>query len=205
VNSQTVIARQGLWPLLLLVLAAVVVMHFAGWRESLPVWAAAALVLVLFRDPEREVPSSPLSILSPADGRITVVEKTTDPYLKRPSVHMEIVMPPYGVFTTRSPVEGKVLEPPVPSGDAGNRHGVWLQTDEGDDIVLVMGKGRLNSKPQCYVRIGERIGQGKRCGFIHLGGHVDVYLPEHAVPAVDAGNNLHAGTDVLARMVRTGS
>ena len=203
-QTQSVIARQGLLPLLLAVLLAVLVMHFVGWRESLPCWALAALVLLLFRDPERDVPSSPMSILSPADGRVMVVENTVDPYLNRPSLHVSIEMPPYGVFTTRSPVEGKVLEPPA-SAETDNRHGVWLQTDEGDDVVLVMGRGRFNSKPQCYVRFGERIGQGKRCGYVRLGGKVDVFLPENAVPAVSAGHYLHAGSDVLARLVRTGS
>jgi len=203
VNNHSVIARQGLAPLLLAIFAATGVMHFIGWRESLVFWVVVGVVLALFRDPEREVPSSPMSILSPADGRVTVVETATDPYLKRASVHVGIAMSPFSVFTTRSPIEGKVLEPPAPSDRSGNPHGVWLQTDEGDDIVLMMSKGRLNSKPQCYVRFGERIGQGRRCGFIHLGGKVDIYMPENSVPAVTVGSQLHAGTDAIARLVRT--
>ena len=199
-NSQLLIARQGLLPLLLLVLAAVLVMHFIGFAMSLFFWLLALLVLMVFRDPERQILSLPLSVLSPADGRIVAVEQTHDPYLQRPSVRISIDMHPYGVFTTRSPVEGKVLEPPNAPADTKNPHGVWLQTDEGDDIVMVMNKGRLHNKPQCYVGIGDRIGQGRRCGFVHLGGRIEVYLPDDSLPAVAPGSTVHAGTDAIASL-----
>jgi phosphatidylserine decarboxylase len=200
VSSQFLIARQGLLPLLLLVLAAVLVLHFVGFVESLPLWGLAVLVVAVFRDPDRQILSLPLSVLSPADGRVVAVEQTQDPYLQRPSIRITIEMYPYGVYTTRSPVEGKVLEPPnVPAGDK-NPHGVWLQTDEGDDIVLVMNKGRLHNKPHCYVRFGERIGQGRRCGFVHLGGRIDVFLPEDSLPAVTPGSSVRAGADAIATL-----
>ncbi len=199
-NSHALIARQGLVPLLLLVLAAVLVVHFVGVPESLPVWVLALLVLVIFRDPDREVPSLPMSVLSPADGRVVAVEQTLDPYLDRACVRISIDMHSYGVFTTRSPVEGKVLEPPKLPADTRHPHGVWLQTDEGDDIVLVMNRGRLQSKPQCYVRFGERIGQGRRCGFVHLGGRIDVYLPDTSLAVVHPGQTVRAGADAIARL-----
>jgi phosphatidylserine decarboxylase len=200
VSSPLPIARQGLAPLLVLALAALLVLHFIGFRESLPLWGLALLALVMFRDPERQIPSLPLSVLSPADGRVVAVEQTQDPYLQRPSVHISIDMHPYGVFTTRSPVEGKVLEPPKLAAAAGNPHGVWLQTDEGDDIVLVMNRGRLHNKPQCYVRFGERIGQGRRCGFVYFGGRVDVFLPGDSLPAVTPGSIVRAGADAIASL-----
>ena len=65
------------------------------------------------------------------------------------------------------------------------------------------GRGRLHNVPRCYIRYGDRIGQGKRCGFIHLGGQVDVYLPEHSRPVVSEGDWVRSGSDVLARLVHT--
>jgi phosphatidylserine decarboxylase len=177
------------------------VLHFVGLAQSLWLWGLAVLVMVLFRDPERSIPSLPLSVLSPADGRVLRVEKVRDPYLNRDSVMVTIDMSPYGAYITRSPVEGKVLEPPKLAGDGRNPHGVWLQTDEGDDIVLVMNKGRLHNNPQCYVRFGDRIGQGKRCGFVHMGGRVDIYLPVNSVPSVASGDTVRAGTDAIARLI----
>ena len=198
-----VIAREGAGPLLATLAVAVVVWHFIGWPASLPIWVLALLVALMFRDPQRDIPAIPLAIVSPADGKVVSISQTRDPYLERPSIRMTVQMNPYGVFTTRSPVEGKVLEPPNLNDDANAPHGVWLQTDEGDDVVIVMGRGRLHSVPRCYIRYGDRIGQGMRCGFIHLGGQVDVYLPEHSRPSVSEGDWVRSGSDVLARLVHT--
>ena len=195
------IAREGVVLLLAAILAAVVVLNFSGLQTSLPFWGLSLLILVIFRDPERDIPSQPMAVVSPADGRVASVTATRDPYLDRESIRVTLQMNPYGVFTTRSPVEGKVLQPPHTPQDTRMPHGVWLQTDEGDDVVMVMMRGRLNTAPRCYIRIGERIGQGKRCGFVHLGGQVDVYLPERSRLAVDVGDWVRSGSDIIATLV----
>ena len=195
------IAREGLAPLLAVILAAVLVMNFIGVMQSLVFWTCGLLLLVLFRDPDREIPSQPLAVVSPADGRVITVSNEYDPYLLRQCIRVTVQMHPYGVFTTRSPVEGKVLEPPNYPETGNKPHGVWLQTDEGDDIVMVMMRGRLNTEPHCYIRFGERTGQGKRCGFVHLGGRVDVYLPENSRLVVAEGDVVHSGSDPLAFLV----
>jgi phosphatidylserine decarboxylase len=196
------IAREGVAPLLAAILVAVMVMRFMGVLPSLFFWVLAVLLLVLFRDPERDIPSRPMAVLSPADGKVVAIRtEEHDPYLLRQSTRVTVQMSPYGVFTTRSPIEGKVLEPPNYPGDGRKPHGVWLQTDEGDDIVMVMTRGRLNTEPRCYIRFGERTGQGKRCGFVHLGGRVDIYLPENSRLVVAEGDAVHGGSDTIATLV----
>ena len=195
------IAREGMAPLMALVLAGVLVLHFIGWMQSLVFWGLALLVLVLFRDPERDIPSQPLAVVSPADGKVTSVSTVHDPYLLRRSTRVTIQMPPYGVFTTRSPIEGKVLEPPNFPEDENLPHGVWLRSDEGDDVVMVMTRGPLKNEPRCYIRFGERIGQGKRCGFVYLGGRVEIYLPESSRLVVAEGDSVQSGSDVIAKLV----
>ena len=195
------IAREGMVPLLVVVLAGVLVLHFIGWPQSLLFWVLALLVLVLFRDPDRDIPSQPLAIVSPADGKVTSISTVQDPYLLRESIRVTIQMPHYGVFTTRSPIEGKVLEPPNIPEDNNMPHGVWLQSDEGDDVVMVMTRGPLNNQPRCYIRFGDRIGQGKRCGFVHLGGRVEIYLPESSRMVVTEGDSVQSGSDIIAKLV----
>jgi phosphatidylserine decarboxylase len=197
-----VIAREGLRPLVASALAALLVLHFVGFYHSLVLWAVCLLLLVVFRDPEREVPSVPQAVVCPADGKITAIDTVHDPYLNRPSIKVSLQMNPYGAYSTRSPVEGKVLEPPSNPVDPGAPHGVWLQTDEGDDVVLVMNRGRLNNAPRCYVRFGERVGQGQRCGFIHLGAQIDLYLPESCRTDVSPGDTVRSGSDVIGKIIR---
>jgi phosphatidylserine decarboxylase len=200
-NRYPVIAREGVLPLLASVLAAVLVLHFVGFYQSLVLWAICLLLLVVFRDPVREVPSVPQAVVCPADGRITSIGMAHDPYLNRPSIKVTIQMNHYGTYTTRSPVEGKVLEPPGSPADPGAPHGVWLQTNEGDDVVLVMNRGPLNNAPKCYVRFGERVGQGQRCGFIHLGAQIDLYLPESCRTDVSPGDWVKSGSDIIGKFI----
>ena len=195
------IARHGVAPLLAMILVAVLVMHFLGWTYSLPVWLLVCVMLVLYRDPARDTPSRPLSVVSPADGRVSFVDHVPDPYLGRASLKISIEMSPLGVYTARSPVEGKVLEPHGNSDDSNAPQGVWLQTDEGDDIIMVMNRGRLKNKPRCYIRFGERVGQGRRCGFTHWGGRIDLYLPDYSRPEVNVDARVLGGSDVIASLV----
>lgn len=195
------IARGGMLPLALAILAAVIVWHFIGLPQSLVFWLLALLLLLLFRDPDRELPSQPLAVVSPADGKVVSISTVSDPYLPRQSVRVVIQMTPYGVFTTRSPIEGKVLESPNIKKASNIPHGVWIQSDEGDDVVMVMTRGPLKNDPHCYIRIGDRIGQGKRCGFVHLGGRVEVYMPENSRPTVAEGDTVHGGSDIIAKLV----
>jgi len=196
------IAREGWLSLFLVGGAAATVFYQIGWLWSVPLWALVILLLFLFRDPARTVPSAPLAVVSPADGRVTLVETCNDPYLDRDARRITIRMHPYGVYSTRSPAEGKMLEPKRDSSDpTGLPHGVCLQTDEGDDLVIVMNRGPLRNPPRCDVRFGERVGQGQRCGFITLGSTVDIYLPLNSRIKVQEGERVHAGADVIAQLV----
>jgi len=196
-----VIAREGQIPIAIGVLAAIVITHFVGFMASLGFWLFALVLVLIFRDPNREVPAVPLAVVSPADGRIISVNEQPDPYLERQSILVSMQMNSYGTFATRSPVEGKVLEPPnMPHGNNAP-HGVWLQTDEADDVVLVMNRGRLHNTPRCYIEFGERVGQGQRCGFIYLGARIDLYLPVSSRIDVSPGDRVCAGSDVIARLV----
>ncbi|MGD2074904.1 MAG: phosphatidylserine decarboxylase [Gammaproteobacteria bacterium] len=194
-------SRVGWIPFAICLAAGVFVVNTLGWVWSIPFWLGCAAIVYLFRDPRREIPASPLAVLSPADGVVTSIEEVSDRYLGRRAILMVINMSRTGVFSTRSPVEGKVLEPRN-SGDGENRpHGVWLQTDEGDNLVMVMHRGPLRNVPHCYVRVGERVGQGQRCGHVPMGGVVEVYLPPNSRVLVTPGSQLKAGSDVIATLV----
>ncbi len=197
------IAREG-WVLVAAsLLLALLVAHYIGVFWSLPLWLVCGFILFMFRDPDREIPPIPLAVVSPVDGEVTAVESVRDPYLDRESVRLSLRMSHIGVYTTRAPVEAKMLEPRQLDGnvDKDTPHGVWLQTDEGDDLVLVMRRGPLHTTPRCYVGFGERVGQGQRCGFVHLGSQVDIYVPEHSRIDVQVGDRVRGGTDIIASLV----
>ena len=50
--------------------------------------------------------------------------------------------------------------------------GLWVRTDEGDDVVVLMRGHRRIGRPRSFVRYGERLGQGllgTLPGDLHLG------------------------------------
>ena len=194
------IAREGLLPVAAACVAGFIVMRIAEPPLVAAAWLLCLAIVVVYRDPQRAVPANPLGVVSPADGRVAAVAEVRDPYLERRSLRISVNMNHWGTFATRSPVEGKALEPPnIPRGKGAPR-GVWLQTDEGDDVVMVMYRGRLNNIPRCYIGFGERVGQGQRCGFIHFGSRVDLYLPSSSQALVRQGERIHGGADVIARL-----
>lgn len=205
-NRYPLIAREGWWLIGCMVLFALATMHFVGPGLSLPFWGLAAVLVFIFRDPFRDIPPSPTAIVSPVDGEVLVAEEVHDPYLDRDAKHLTIRMHPWGVYSVRSPVQGKALEPhhanaAVQATARGLPHGVWLQTDQGDDLVMVMNRGRLRNMPRCYVGFGERVGQGQRCGFVHLGAQVDLYLPATSRFGVKPGTFVRGGADVVATLI----
>lgn len=198
------IIQRGAWIyMVLLAMGGIVAYQLGGWQVSVSLWAALVLLAYLFRDPERDIPSVPLAVLSPADGHVVSVGQCHDPYLDRPAVCIGITTSLLGAYTTRSPVEGKVEAWQVGGTQqvAEGYYGLWLRTDEDDDVVVMLKPGSVLGAPRCYVHSGERIGQGKRCGFMRFGGRVDVYLPEGSRAAVVEGDDVHAGSAVLATLV----
>ena len=69
-------------------------------------------VLWFFRDPERMVPSSEAGIISPADGVICKIEKTSPPKEVKSSeelLKISVFMNVFNVHVNRAPVAGNIL------------------------------------------------------------------------------------------------
>lgn len=171
---------------------------------ALPMWFLLILAVYLFRDPERIVPAVPLAIVSPIDGYVTKIESIQDTCLHRPAKLINVLMHSQGVFTVRSPTEGLTKERWVGTCDEQKSDkqkqasilSVWLQTDEEDDVVLVVRGNRIH-KPKCGLIPGERIGQGQRCGFALFARDIDIILPEETKVNVQIGEKVVGGASVL--------
>lgn len=197
-----IIARQGWVPIAIATVGGILSWHFLDWLWALPWLGVVLLVAYLFRDPYRAIPSTPLGVVSPADGLVEAVESLHDPYLDREAVRIILSMRGGDVYTTRSPVEGKIMDMLQAPTEAGaSSHGVWIKTDENDDIVIVMSRGRLHNAPRCFVQCGDRVGQGQRCGFINFGSRVEIYLPVNSRVDVNVGDHIQGGTDLLGVLI----
>jgi phosphatidylserine decarboxylase len=205
-----IIAREG-WPYLGLAFAvALVVTYFAGWW-SLPFWVIALFVLQFFRDPPRRIPTDPNAVISPADGRIVVVEKTQDPYTGNEAIKISVFMNVFNVHSNRSPVDGRIEKINYFPGKFVNadldkasieneRNAMVITASNGHSITCVQVAGLIARRILCYVKPGEQLSRGQRYGFIRFGSRVDVYLPTHARPAVTVGDRVSATETILATL-----
>jgi len=208
----TIIAKEGWLPVTIVMTGAILLQMEVGWKAALGVWVLAALMLYLYRDPPRKVPSSPLGIVSPIDGVVVAVRQGAGPYLERQAIAITIKATSSGVFSIRSPTEGKVMEqwcglPPndselVSDTDKAQRQfSQWVKTDEDDDVVFVLKPKLRIGKFRCSVTSGGRIGQGQRFSFLLFGADTDVLIPETSHLSVKAGDRVRAGETIIASLV----
>lgn len=197
------IAREGWSFIFLLLLVSAPIVYLLGWLYLIPSSLALAWLLFVFRDPPRKIPALPLAVVSPVDGEIISTKHIEDPYLHRPSIRLRTRMHFAGVYSLSSPMEGKVMERWYPEDKVHNSNAsaIWVQSDEGDDVVFVLRGGWWHFRPDCGVQSGERIGQGQRCGFMRFGSIVDIYLPERSRPLVKCGDRVSQGSSVVANLV----
>lgn len=205
-NRYPVIAKEGWLLLLIVIIVGVVLMSKFNLIQSLPVWAIVIALLYMFRDPYRNIPASPLAVVSPVDGVIEDISKVHDQWLDRPVQRVKIRMSFSSTFTIRSPLEGKLVRSWSPEtvnlddGKKACRQSFWLQSDEGDDVLTSIYTGSMASRLRFYAHPGERLGQGQRCGYFFLGRLVEVYLPEDARIIVKTGDRVLSGSGVIAKV-----
>lgn len=192
------------WTLACLFLAITMGIQY-GPLFSIPFGLAAIVLLLFFYDSDRELPSHPLGVMSPVDGRIVKIDLFNDPFLDRTAKRITIQADLLRVYHARSPTEGKLMEywPVLPRDKQGyDKDSVkavwWIQTDEKDDVVLVVESDSILGGTHCEVQAGERIGQARRCGRFPLFCRIDLLVDEKSFVEVEEGQQVLAGIHTIA-------
>jgi phosphatidylserine decarboxylase len=191
-------------------LLAVLVTWLAGWW-SVPFWVLLVFVVQFFRDPHREIPQTAGVVLSPADGRVVLVGKASDPYLDRDALKISVFMNVFNVHSNRSPLDAQVVRSWYNAGGFLNaaldkasieneRAALQLRTEAGVDVTCVQVAGLVARRILCYPKQGDRLAHGERYGFIRFGSRVDLYLPNTATPQVSVGDTVTAGISIVASL-----
>ena len=190
-------------------------LFFAALSLTGPAWLcllATIFVLSFFRDPERFVPPEGSSLVSPADGKVIIVDKVTDEtFTGGEAWKISIFMNVFNVHVNRSPAAGtveKIIYRPGKFYAADTEKGALqneycatlLRTESGHRIAFVQIAGLIARRIICWLEPGDRIVKGRRMGLIRFGSRVDVYLPLEAELKVSVGQKVTAGESVLAEL-----
>lgn len=202
-RRNSLVAGEGIPILLASAAVTAVCWYVIAWYAAIPPAIVLLVLYFLFQDPRREIPSSPLAVVSPVDGEILSVS-TIDSDITESAAHqITIRIDSFGTYTARSPVEGMLLDyHSLAASMRADTHkpGLWVRTDEGDDVVLQFRGYRFGLLPHAFSRYGERLGQGQRCAYLRLTRFADVFLPINSRINVQAGQHVIAGSDLLGTL-----
>jgi phosphatidylserine decarboxylase len=197
------VASEG-WAFVFPLAGATLLSALAGW------WGVTGLGLVLtagvalfFRDPERIIPQTPESIVSPADGRVMEIvpenaqTRRISIFLSLWDVHINRA--PYG-GVVRSVVytPGKFLAAYRQEASLVNEANTVTIADHGREFIVKQIAGVLARRIVCRVRPGDTLEKGQRYGLIRFGSRTDLLLPVTAEIAVQVGDVVRGGETVLA-------
>jgi phosphatidylserine decarboxylase len=207
--------------------------HREGWKFAtiffltslllLMVWLPFAIIGFLltffvvwfFRDPDRKTPNIKNKIISPADGKICLIDRAKPPKeLSMDSKEMFricVFMNVFNVHVNRSPVKGTIREIVYKKGqflnasldkasEKNERNSLIIETDDNKEIIVTQIAGLIARRILSFVNNKDKIDAGERFGLIRFGSRVDIYLPEGSKAAVKIGDTVKAGETIIGSL-----
>ena len=201
---------------------AVVFSVFAkGWLclLTIPLYLLAYGVFLFFRDPERYQPDDAKAILSPADGRVCLIQECEmpdsfgelDEFKGRKYWRVSVFMSVFNVHVNRIPTAGEILKKEYIGGKFLNasldkaskdneRCNYLVKADNGEVYAVTQIAGLVARRIVPQVEEGQKLERIERFGLIRFGSRLDVYLPEGVRPEVRVGQIMVAGETVLGHL-----
>lgn len=203
------VAREG-YPFVGFAAFATIIFALLGY-DIIAFWAMllTGFVLYFFRDPSRIIPAAPDALVSPADGKVILVEKVFDDRFVNEQVYkVSIFMNVFNVHVNRVPFSGTVNAITYSPGrfySADTERGalenefcaVTMTTEAGQRFAVVQVAGLIARRIVCWAEQGDALSRGQRFGLIRFGSRVDLYLPLETQLEITTGQKVKAGETVL--------
>jgi phosphatidylserine decarboxylase len=166
-------------------------------------------IVSFFRIPNRPLTIDRNKIICPADGKVVVIEETTDvEYFHDKRLQVSIFMSPLNVHVNRNAVSGAVLYSKYhkgkylvawdPKSSTDNERHSVVYNVEGREILVKQIAGAVARRIVNYLSPGMEVKQGEEMGFIKFGSRVDVLLPPGTKLHVQLDQVVQGGVTVLA-------
>lgn len=172
----------------------------------------AVFTLYFFRDPTPRVPAGENLILSPAHGKIDVIDTATEPFFmggecQRISMFLSV----FNVHVQNAPVTGKLgflryttgqfLNALRTEASVHNENvllGFETSNPGGRKLAIRLIAGVIARRIVTFAKLGDEVAAGDRISLIQFGSRADVYLPPGAKIKIKLGDNVVGGQTVLA-------
>ena len=179
---------------------------------SLATLVVLVLVLQFFRYPDRKVAVNPKNIISPADGKVCVIEEAEEKlYLKRNCLKVSIFMSPLNVHINWVPVPGKVTFSMHKEGEfyaafkdksaeENERYCTAFQLADGREIMANQVAGAMARRILNFLKKDQQVTQDMEMGFIRFGSRVDLYLPLDTKLNVKLGDKVTGSQTIIGEL-----
>ncbi len=211
-TPQVPIAREG-YPFIAFAALCTLVAAALGWATAaLLLLLVTAFILAFFRDPERFIPARANALLSPADGRVILVDTVADDQFTGGAARkVSIFMNVFNVHVNRLPCAGTVEKvhyrpgrfysaDSVKGGLENEYCATVIRTNQGQPLAVVQIAGLIARRIVCWLEPGDAVLAGRRFGLIRFGSRVDLYLPPETSLTVQVGDRVRAGETVLGHL-----
>lgn len=204
---------------LLLVTLALIALNLL-MLNLIPAWAgwiifSASILLFLFflqffRNPERIPPEGDDFILSPADGKVVVIEKTLEKeYFQDERLQVSIFMSPLDVHLNRVPISGKLIYYKYHPGkylmafnpkssELNERNTIVIENKMWGKFLLRQIAGFAAKRISFFYEEGAELNVGDEMGFIKFGSRCDIFLPPETNLNVSLGEQVFAGKTIIS-------
>ena len=171
-----------------------------GGAVVVPAMLAAAMPAAahFWADQKQDVSSRPRGVLAPVDGTVVHRRECHDPVLGREAIRIVIRTSLWGGYCVRAPIAGEVVPLPQSAKALASR----IRTVEGLDVVLRVTRGAMLGVRPVMVALGDRVGQGRRCGLRRLAREIELLIPAGSRVEVQIGQRVRSGETLLATMLR---
>ena len=167
-------------------------------------------ILWFFRNPKRNILKNPEIILSPADGKVVLIEEVDEvEFFNEKKIKVSIFLSPLDIHVNRYPVSGKVLYSKYHKGkylvawhpkssDKNERSTIVIENKKFGKIMYRQIAGAVARRVVNYAKVDSIVEQGDDSGFIKFGSRVDVFLSKDCKLKVNVGDKVKGGITIIA-------
>lgn len=170
------------------------------------------VILQFFRSPSRDFKAIEGAVISPADGKVVVIEEVEETeYFKDKRLQVSVFMSPVNVHINRYPIAGIVkyfkYHPGLylvawhpKSSTENERTTIVVENSKGQSVLFRQVAGALAKRIVFFHKEGQVANQTDECGFIKFGSRVDLYLPIGTKLNVSLNEKVKGGITKLAEL-----
>ena len=188
------------------------ILHYLPW-VLVALWSLfTAFTFYFFRDPDPLVPSGPNLVISPAHGKVDVIDTTAEPdYIGGECQRISVFLSVIDIHVQCAPLNSRVAFYKYTTGQflsalktesAQFNENLLIGFDasepRGEKIAVRLIAGLIARRIVPWLKENDIVQRGERISLIQFGSRVEVYLPRHAKIKVKLGDRVVGGQTVIA-------